>query len=124
MWFLQVAQGQLFFQEEVDALVKDVNQMAEINRPRPARQEQQGYDYPKPTSSLPIPFRAKEVQRPQEEHHEEHHHDDHHGAHSHIHVTRLDVTCDARGMSVELAFDGAFNGIVYSKGHYKNRNCR
>jgi hypothetical protein len=112
--FLQVVQGQLFFQEEVDALVKDVNQMAEINRPRPARQQQQGYDYPKPTSSLPFPSPVKE----------EHHHDDHHGAHSHIHVTRLDVTCDARGMSVELEFDGAFNGIVYSKGHYKNRNCR
>jgi G3E family GTPase len=112
----------LIFQEEVDALVKDVNQLVPVNKLRTARQ--QGYDYSKPTSSLQIPSRVLEEQRPHEEHHEEHHHDDHHGAHSHIHVTRLDVTCDARGMSVELEFSGAFNGIVYSKGHYKNRNCR
>jgi G3E family GTPase len=118
-----VAHGQLFFQEDVEALAKDVNQMAELNRPRPARQ--QGYNYPKPTNSLQIPTRVVEKQRPKEEHHEEHHHDhDHHHDHSHIHLTRLDVTCDARGMSVELEFSGAFNGLVYSKGHFRNRNCR
>jgi len=106
--------------DEVEALAKEVNHLsvADSSNVREARQQQhEGYDYPRAAVPFPSPSRIEEV-RPHDDHH------DHHGEHSHIHVTRLDVTCDTRGMSVELEFDGAFNGVVYSKGHFKNRKCR
>jgi hypothetical protein len=36
----------------------------------------------------------------------------------------LDVKCDEEGMNVRIEFDAPFNGIIYSKGFYKDPNCR
>lgn len=36
----------------------------------------------------------------------------------------LDVKCDEQGMNVRIEFDAPFNGIIYSKGYYKDMNCR
>ncbi|XP_059480529.1 uncharacterized protein LOC132199655 [Neocloeon triangulifer] len=122
---LNVAQGQnLLFQDEVEILAKELNQLAvSATNERGARQDgrQRGYAYQVPVNPLPQPSNVAVARRPDPEHH---HHDDHHGAHSHTHLTRLDVTCDNGGMRVELEFDGPYNGIVYSKGHFKDRKCR
>ncbi|RWS15822.1 uncharacterized protein B4U79_01259 [Dinothrombium tinctorium] len=38
-------------------------------------------------------------------------------------IKNLNVKCDETGMKVEVDFDVAFNGIIYSKGHYSDQNC-
>ncbi len=39
-------------------------------------------------------------------------------------ITRLNVQCDRTGMKVNVDFDIPFNGIIFSKGHYSDANCR
>ncbi|KPM11898.1 hypothetical protein QR98_0104760 [Sarcoptes scabiei] len=39
-------------------------------------------------------------------------------------ITRLNVQCDRSGMKVNVEFDNAFNGIIFSKGHFSDPNCR
>ncbi|XP_065343918.1 uncharacterized protein LOC135941993 [Cloeon dipterum] len=117
-------QGQIdvLYQDEVEALAKELNQLSvgAASNARAARQ--QGYSYKAPVNPLPQPSSNNALsRRPEPEHH---HHDDHHGEHSHTHLTRLDVTCDNSGMRVELEFDGPYNGVIYSKGHFKDRRCR
>ncbi|OTF71519.1 hypothetical protein BLA29_001498 [Euroglyphus maynei] len=39
-------------------------------------------------------------------------------------ITRLNVQCDRSGMKVMVEFDNTFNGIIFSKGHFSDPNCR
>ncbi|KAH9417556.1 hypothetical protein DERP_014876 [Dermatophagoides pteronyssinus] len=39
-------------------------------------------------------------------------------------IQRLNVQCDRNGMKVMVEFDNQFNGIIFSKGHFSDPNCR
>ncbi|XP_021949696.1 uncharacterized protein LOC110847138 isoform X1 [Folsomia candida] len=46
----------------------------------------------------------------------------------HVHhspqVQTIDVACGREKMTVRVAFDQEFNGVIYAKGHYSDPNCR
>ncbi|XP_065343919.1 uncharacterized protein LOC135941994 [Cloeon dipterum] len=111
-------QLQVLFEDEVAAIAKSVNELAE--NPSIARNVRQPQIFTDPIENLPNG--ALLNTRIQNDGGQHHHHQD--GAHSHTHLTRLDVTCSSGNMRVELEFDGPYNGIVYSKGHAANRRCR
>ncbi|CAB3359784.1 Hypothetical predicted protein [Cloeon dipterum] len=111
-------QIQVLFEDEVAAFAKSVNELAE--NPSIARNVRQPQIFADPIENLPNGVLLNT--RIQNDGGQHHHHQD--GAHSHTHLTRLDVTCSSGNMRVELEFDGPYNGIVYSKGHATNRRCR
>ena len=39
-------------------------------------------------------------------------------------ITNLDVECEKDGMTVNVQFSQPFDGVIYSKGHFGDSNCR
>lgn len=39
-------------------------------------------------------------------------------------VSKMEVQCSKSGMVVDIEFDQAFDGIIFSKGHFSDPACR
>lgn len=68
------------------------------------------------------PFREIERIGRQSGHDQDFHDDASH--HQHAKIKELNVECSQSGLSVSVEFDSPFDGVIYSKGHFNDPNCR